>query len=204
MFKRTPTSPESPQPIPTVERITSVLGSGVIWHGDLDGSGGVRIEGAFEGKIALRGMLVVGETGPVRISAPIPSSSQGQCAATSPPRNLRSAPQDASGAMWSQPPSSPKKVPSCADRSAWKKASTLISVPHPNQPPPKKRMQRSRTKRIPKNKEYSPNKKIPKNFSSGFFVLIKLASTRFEYESSCPPSSADGYDKPPAHHQGQY
>jgi cytoskeletal protein CcmA (bactofilin family) len=65
MFKRTPTSPESPQPIPTVERITSVLGSGVIWHGDLDGSGGVRIEGAFEGKIALRGMLVVGETGRV-------------------------------------------------------------------------------------------------------------------------------------------
>ena len=65
MFKRTPSSPESPEAIPVVERITSVLGSGVIWHGDLDGSGGVRIEGAFEGKIALRGMLVVGETGRV-------------------------------------------------------------------------------------------------------------------------------------------
>ncbi len=64
MFKRTP-SPEENQPIPSVERITSILGSGVIWHGDLDGSGGVRIEGAFEGKIALRGMLVVGETGRV-------------------------------------------------------------------------------------------------------------------------------------------
>ena len=42
-----------------------MLGSGIIWHGDLDGSGGVRIEGAFEGKISLRGMLVVGETGRV-------------------------------------------------------------------------------------------------------------------------------------------
>ncbi|MCF6277773.1 MAG: polymer-forming cytoskeletal protein [Anaerolineales bacterium] len=65
MFKRSPSTPESSQSIPAVERITSVLGSGVIWHGDLDGSGGVRIEGAFEGKIALRGMLVVGETGRV-------------------------------------------------------------------------------------------------------------------------------------------
>ena len=42
-----------------------MLGPGIIWHGDLDGSGGVRIEGAFEGKISLRGMLVVGESGRV-------------------------------------------------------------------------------------------------------------------------------------------
>jgi cytoskeletal protein CcmA (bactofilin family) len=42
-----------------------VLGAGVIWHGSITGSGGVRIEGAFEGEIALRGMLVVGETGRV-------------------------------------------------------------------------------------------------------------------------------------------
>ena len=66
MFKRN-TTPEAEisQPIQAVERITSVLGSGVIWHGDLNGSGGVRIEGAFEGQIALRGMLVIGETGRV-------------------------------------------------------------------------------------------------------------------------------------------
>lgn len=66
MFKRN-TSPEteSSQPIHAVERITSVLGSGVIWHGSINGSGGVRIEGAFEGQIALRGMLVIGETGRV-------------------------------------------------------------------------------------------------------------------------------------------
>jgi len=66
MFRRN-TSPETEasQPIQAVERITSVLGSGVIWHGSINGSGGVRIEGAFEGEIALRGMLVIGETGRV-------------------------------------------------------------------------------------------------------------------------------------------
>ena len=66
MFKRntTPTEPQQPA-VGAVERITSVLGSGVIWHGSINGSGGVRIEGAFEGEIALRGMLVIGETGRV-------------------------------------------------------------------------------------------------------------------------------------------
>lgn len=65
MFKRNATPAETPQPVQAVERITSVLGSGVIWHGSINGSGGVRIEGAFEGEITLRGMLVVGETGRV-------------------------------------------------------------------------------------------------------------------------------------------
>jgi cytoskeletal protein CcmA (bactofilin family) len=54
----------SAQPAPT-ERVTSVLGTGIIWKGNLSGSGGVRIEGAFEGDISLRGLLVVGETGRV-------------------------------------------------------------------------------------------------------------------------------------------
>jgi cytoskeletal protein CcmA (bactofilin family) len=65
MFRRRnePTS-QPEQPAPT-ERITSVLGTGVIWNGALSGTGGVRIEGAFEGDIALRGLLVVGETGRV-------------------------------------------------------------------------------------------------------------------------------------------
>lgn len=66
MFRRnTPSESETSQPIQAVERITSVLGAGVIWHGSINGSGGVRIEGAFEGEIALRGMLVIGETGRV-------------------------------------------------------------------------------------------------------------------------------------------
>lgn len=65
MFKRATSSSEPPANLPAVERITSVLGPGVIWHGAISGSGGVRIEGAFEGEIALRGLLVVGETGRV-------------------------------------------------------------------------------------------------------------------------------------------
>jgi cytoskeletal protein CcmA (bactofilin family) len=66
MFRRNPPpAANTSQPIQAVERITSVLGSGLIWHGSINGSGGVRIEGAFEGEIALRGMLVVGETGRV-------------------------------------------------------------------------------------------------------------------------------------------
>src|SRR5574340_168935 len=66
MFKRNTTTTEAAQPaIQGVERITSVLGPGIVWHGSINGSGGVRIEGAFEGEIALRGMLVVGETGRV-------------------------------------------------------------------------------------------------------------------------------------------
>ncbi len=65
MFKRTPSQSEQAPSLSAVERITSVLGPGVIWHGSISGSGGVRIEGAFEGEIALRGLLVVGETGRV-------------------------------------------------------------------------------------------------------------------------------------------
>ena len=45
MFKRNTTPTETQQPIQAVERITSVLGSGVIWHGSINGSGGVRIIG---------------------------------------------------------------------------------------------------------------------------------------------------------------
>ncbi len=64
MFKRNE-QPTSPAVVQAVERITSVLGAGIIWQGSLTGSGGVRIEGVFEGPIALKGMLVVGETGKV-------------------------------------------------------------------------------------------------------------------------------------------
>ncbi len=60
--KRSDTTPLAAQPVPT-ERVTSVLGTGIIWKGKLSGSGGLRIEGAFEGDINLRGLLVVGETG---------------------------------------------------------------------------------------------------------------------------------------------
>jgi len=65
--KREEESPPPAQPT-TTERVTSVLGPGIIWKGNLNGSGGLRIEGAFEGEIALRGLLVVGATG--RVTCP--------------------------------------------------------------------------------------------------------------------------------------
>lgn len=63
MFKRNSTQqPESPG---RIERVTSVLGEGISWTGKISGKGGIRIEGIFEGEIALQGLVVVGETGKV-------------------------------------------------------------------------------------------------------------------------------------------
>lgn len=64
MFKRNKQQ-TPPSTVQAVERITSVLGAGVVWQGSISGSGGVRIEGTFEGQVAMRGMLVVSETGRV-------------------------------------------------------------------------------------------------------------------------------------------
>ncbi len=58
--KTTPTSTSTP-----IERVTTVLGPGINWKGDLRGKGGVRIEGTLEGEIALRGLVIIGETGRV-------------------------------------------------------------------------------------------------------------------------------------------
>jgi len=63
MFRKTP--PPTPPAITPTERVTSVLGPGINWQGNLRGSGGVRIEGTFEGEIHIRGLVVVGETGRV-------------------------------------------------------------------------------------------------------------------------------------------
>ncbi len=67
MFRRKneSTPAEAPKAPGAVERITSVLGEGISYTGRLVGRGGVRIEGVFEGEIALAGMLVVGTTGRV-------------------------------------------------------------------------------------------------------------------------------------------
>lgn len=64
MFKRNISSTPPPN-VQVVERITSVLGAGIIWQGSIHGSGGVRVEGTFEGPILLKGLLVVGESGKV-------------------------------------------------------------------------------------------------------------------------------------------
>jgi len=61
--KKKPTPTFSPNN--TVKRVTTVLGPGINWKGDLRGKGGVRIEGTLEGEIAIRGMVIIGETGRV-------------------------------------------------------------------------------------------------------------------------------------------
>jgi len=66
--KKADTTPIVTTPAPAqaaLDRITSVLSTGINLKGNLGGSGGVRIEGTFEGDIAMRGLLVVGETGKV-------------------------------------------------------------------------------------------------------------------------------------------
>ncbi|NIM92741.1 MAG: hypothetical protein GTO18_03375 [Anaerolineales bacterium] len=47
------------------ERVTSVLGEGISWQGKISGTGGVRIEGAFDGEIEVRGIVVITERGRV-------------------------------------------------------------------------------------------------------------------------------------------
>ena len=68
MFNKKKTTPVL-SPLNPVERVTSVLGPGINWNGDLRGKGGVRIEGALEGEIAVRGMVIIGETGRVTCQA---------------------------------------------------------------------------------------------------------------------------------------
>jgi len=56
---------QSVTPNQPVQRVTTVLGPGINWKGDLRGTGGVRIEGSLEGEIAVRGLVIIGETGKV-------------------------------------------------------------------------------------------------------------------------------------------
>jgi cytoskeletal protein CcmA (bactofilin family) len=64
MFRKPSSSSPSSSQAPA-ERVTSVLDLGINWKGNLAGNGGIRIEGAFEGEINIRGLVVVGETGRV-------------------------------------------------------------------------------------------------------------------------------------------
>lgn len=67
MFRRKANTPQQTAPQPA-ERITSVVADGVSLRGKLNGKGGVRIEGAYDGDIELDGLLVIGPTG--RVTCP--------------------------------------------------------------------------------------------------------------------------------------
>ncbi len=63
MFRRTNDVPEESETV-TPQRVDSILGANISWQGSLTGSG-IRIEGAFDGDIALDGLVVVGPAGRV-------------------------------------------------------------------------------------------------------------------------------------------
>jgi len=63
MFRRMSDEPRPQADAP--ERVDSVLGPGIQWQGKVVGSGGVRIDGAFEGEITVRGIVVIGVDGRV-------------------------------------------------------------------------------------------------------------------------------------------
>ena len=46
-------------------RVSTVLGPGIHWIGNLHGTGGVRIEGTMQGDMVIKGLVVIGETGKV-------------------------------------------------------------------------------------------------------------------------------------------
>lgn len=67
MFRRKSKVPQQATPQP-IERITSVVADGISLRGKLNGAGGVRIEGAYDGDIELDGLLVIGPSG--RVTCP--------------------------------------------------------------------------------------------------------------------------------------
>lgn len=63
MFRKREEPAQEFTPAPTQSRVTSILGEGTSWKGEITGAGGIRIEGLFEGKIDLEGLIIVSQTG---------------------------------------------------------------------------------------------------------------------------------------------
>jgi cytoskeletal protein CcmA (bactofilin family) len=65
MFKRTnkDNSPSEAAPVPIANngKILSVIGKGSSFKGEVTTEGGARIDGSFEGKLIVKGPLVIGE-----------------------------------------------------------------------------------------------------------------------------------------------
>ncbi|MBM4423494.1 MAG: polymer-forming cytoskeletal protein [Chloroflexi bacterium] len=66
-------SESAPTPVAGNGKITSVIGSGSSFKGDIVTEGGARIDGAFEGSLMVKGPLVIGEN--ARIVANISADS---------------------------------------------------------------------------------------------------------------------------------
>jgi cytoskeletal protein CcmA (bactofilin family) len=65
MFRKKEEPTPSLEPMPMKGRVTSILGEGTSWKGEISGSGGLRIEGLLEGMIDLDGLVIVDQKGRV-------------------------------------------------------------------------------------------------------------------------------------------
>jgi len=65
MFRRREEPAPSQEAPPTQFRVTSILGEDTSWKGEISGRGGIRIEGLFDGKINLDGIVIVDPKGRV-------------------------------------------------------------------------------------------------------------------------------------------
>ena len=63
MFRKRDQPAPAPETPSVQMRVTSILGEGTSWKGELTGSGGIRIEGLFEGKIDLEGLIIIDRKG---------------------------------------------------------------------------------------------------------------------------------------------
>jgi len=65
MFRRREEPAPSQEAPPVQFRVTSILGEDTNWKGEISGRGGLRIEGLFDGKIDLDGIVIVDQKGRV-------------------------------------------------------------------------------------------------------------------------------------------
>ena len=65
MFRKKEEPSSSLEPMPIKSRVTSILGEGTSCKGEISGSGGIRIEGLYEGVIDLEGVIIVDQKGRV-------------------------------------------------------------------------------------------------------------------------------------------
>ncbi|MEJ2411848.1 MAG: polymer-forming cytoskeletal protein [Anaerolineales bacterium] len=65
MFRKKEEPAPSLEAVPVQSRVTSILGEGISWKGEITGEGGLRIEGLFEGVIDIAGLVIVDTKGRV-------------------------------------------------------------------------------------------------------------------------------------------
>jgi cytoskeletal protein CcmA (bactofilin family) len=65
MFRKKEEPSSDLESVPVKSRVTSILGEGTSCKGEITGTGGIRIEGLWEGMIDLEGLIIVDQKGRV-------------------------------------------------------------------------------------------------------------------------------------------